>query len=161
YYARNWAAKTLPDATNSCRRSRFASMGDAASPMIQLGRGLSIFAGVRSTYLGTHHFGSAEYAMNNLECRKSRVCSKLWLQSLEDRTVPTTFTVTNLNDSGAGSLRAQITAANGNPGDDTVNFSVFGAITLTTGELTINDGVVIAGPSIVVNGNNASRVFNT
>src|SRR5262249_22238039 len=44
---------------------------------------------------------------------------------------------------------------------DTINFSVFGAIVLTTGELKINDGLVIAAPSIVVSGNNASRVFDT
>ena len=86
---------------------------------------------------------------------------KLHLTRLEDRTVPTTFTVANLNDAGAGSLRAAITSANGNAGDDTINFSAFGAIVLTTGQLTITDGVVIAGPGITVSGNSASRVFNT
>src|SRR3954453_14052478 len=40
------------------------------------------------------------------------------LEVLEDRTVPSTFTVTNLADSGGGSLRAAITAANTNPGAD-------------------------------------------
>ncbi len=80
---------------------------------------------------------------------------------LEDRTVPTTFTVSSLLDNGAGTLRAQIAAANGNAGDDTINFSVTGLINLTTGELAINDGVVISGPGITVSGNNNSRVFNT
>ncbi len=38
------------------------------------------------------------------------------LDFLEDRTVPTTFTVSNLADSGTGSLRSAIMAANSNPG---------------------------------------------
>lgn len=82
-------------------------------------------------------------------------------QAMEDRIVPSTFTVTTLTDNVPGSLRTQIAAANGNAGDDTINFSVFGPITLTAGELAINDGVVIAGPSITISGNNASRIFNT
>jgi len=38
-----------------------------------------------------------------------------------------TFTVTNTNDSGAGSLRAAITAANSAAGADTIAFNVSGA----------------------------------
>jgi hypothetical protein len=38
------------------------------------------------------------------------------LRPLEDRTLLSTFTVLNLNDSGPGSLRAEITAANHTPG---------------------------------------------
>src|SRR6516165_9792086 len=34
------------------------------------------------------------------------------LESLEDRMLPSTFLVTNFNDSGPGSLRAAITAVN-------------------------------------------------
>jgi hypothetical protein len=55
------------------------------------------------------------------------------LEVLEDRDVPSTLTVTNNLDSGAGSLRAQIGAAQ--PGD-TLNFapSLNGqTITLTSG----------------------------
>ncbi|HWB47756.1 MAG TPA: NosD domain-containing protein [Stellaceae bacterium] len=45
----------------------------------------------------------------------------------------TTFTVTNLNDSGAGSLRAAITAANADSGSPTViDFAVNGTITLAS-----------------------------
>jgi parallel beta-helix repeat protein len=44
-----------------------------------------------------------------------------------------TFPVTSLNDSGAGSLRAAITAANGDSGSPTViNFTVNGTITLSS-----------------------------
>ena len=39
----------------------------------------------------------------------------------------TTFTVTNTNDSGAGSLRAAIDAANANPGSDDITFNIGGA----------------------------------
>ncbi len=40
------------------------------------------------------------------------------------KAAPLTFTVTNTNDSGAGSLREAITAANSNPGMDTIAFNI-------------------------------------
>lgn len=75
-----------------------------------------------------------------------------------------TFTVTNLNDAGAGSLRQALTDANNAPGADIVAFQagLTGTITLTTGQLDITDAVEVQGPgaaSITVSGNNASRVF--
>jgi hypothetical protein len=74
------------------------------------------------------------------------------------------FTVTNLDDSGPGSLRDAIDQANTNPGADTIGFQdeLAGTITLTSGELLITDDLAINGPgifSIIVSGNNASRVF--
>jgi hypothetical protein len=53
------------------------------------------------------------------------------LEALEDRTLPSNFKVLNLNDSGAGSLRAAVAAANANPGADTITFAsgVLGTIT--------------------------------
>ena len=72
------------------------------------------------------------------------------------------FTVTNLNDSGAGSLRQTITNANAAPGADTITFNVSGVITLlstlpsaNTAGLTI-DG---AGQAVTISGNNAVRIF--
>lgn len=75
-----------------------------------------------------------------------------------------TFTVTNLNDAGAGSLRQAIVDANGAAGADIVAFQpgLTGTITLTTGQLYITDSIDIQGPGpavITVSGNNASRVF--
>jgi hypothetical protein len=61
-----------------------------------------------------------------------------------------TFTVTNTSDSGAGSLRAAITSANGGAGPDEIVFdpAVTGLIRLTTGQLTIsaNEDLTITGP---------------
>ncbi len=75
-----------------------------------------------------------------------------------------TFNVSNLNDSGAGSLRQAILDANAAAGPDTVTFQagLTGTITLTSGQLDVTDSVDIQGPGaavISVSGNNASRVF--
>lgn len=72
-----------------------------------------------------------------------------------------TITVTNINDSGAGSLRQAL--ANANDGD-TIDFAVTtpASITLTSGELLVNKSVTISGPGagqLSVDGNAASRVF--
>ena len=84
------------------------------------------------------------------------------LEALEDRWVPSTLTVRNTLDSGAGSLRAEIAAAHDR---DTIVFapSLDGqTITLTSGELLIKHNLTITGPGasqLAVSGNNASRVF--
>ncbi|MGR8934574.1 MAG: choice-of-anchor Q domain-containing protein [Gammaproteobacteria bacterium] len=75
-----------------------------------------------------------------------------------------TFTVTNLNDAGAGSLRQALLDANGAAGADTIDFQagLNGTITLTTGQLAATDDVTITGPgaaTLAVSGNNASRVL--
>ncbi len=75
-----------------------------------------------------------------------------------------TFTVTNTNDSGPGSLRQAVLDANANPGlDDVVFSSVSGSIILTTGQIDVTDSVNINGPGasvLTVDGNNASRIIN-
>jgi hypothetical protein len=91
--------------------------------------------------------------------RTDRHRSRLRLELLEDRCVPST--VTTLMDSGPGSLRDAI--ANSSPGD-TIDFQsdLSGTITLTSGELLLGQDLTIAGPGadvITVSGNNASRVF--
>src|SRR5438034_4775390 len=70
-----------------------------------------------------------------------------------------TITVTNTNDSGAGSLRQAIADANVG---DTIDFGVTGTITLTTGELLVDKSITINGPgsdSLTVDCNLASRGF--
>lgn len=76
------------------------------------------------------------------------------------------FRVTNINDSGAGSLRDAIEQANLASGVDTIIFdaSLSGqTITLTSGELTISDALTIKGlgaDQLTISGNQSSRIFN-
>jgi hypothetical protein len=84
------------------------------------------------------------------------------LEELESRTVPSRLTVTSAADDGsAGTLRAEIAAANSG---DTINFdpSLAGqTITLTTGELFIDTSLDIEGlgpDQLTVSGGGNSRV---
>ena len=58
-----------------------------------------------------------------------------------------TFTVTNLDDSGPGSLRQAILDANGAAGADIVEFQagLTGAIVLSSGQLVVSDSVDVQG----------------
>src|SRR5713226_6814785 len=85
------------------------------------------------------------------------------LEILEDRTVPSTLTVLNNLDKGAGSLRDAITKAKSG---DTIVFapSLAGqTITLTSDELAIKNSLDIEGPGadkLAISGNDANRVFD-
>ena len=80
-----------------------------------------------------------------------------------------TFTVTNTNDSGAGSLRQAILDANAAAGADIIDFTIGGSatITLTSGELFIDSAITIQGDvdanaatRITVDADGGSRVFH-
>ncbi|MBI3421628.1 MAG: hypothetical protein HY011_01695 [Acidobacteria bacterium] len=73
-----------------------------------------------------------------------------------------TLTVTNTNDSRAGSLRQAV--ANAAAGDtiDFTGLSLPATITLTSGQIEITKSLTIAGPGarqLTINGGNASRIF--
>jgi hypothetical protein len=87
------------------------------------------------------------------------------LEVLEDRSLPSTFTVLNLAESGPGSLRQAIINANAQPGPDEIDFAagLTGAISLSSGQLSITDDLSVAGPGagqLAVSGGNQSRVFS-
>jgi CSLREA domain-containing protein len=74
-----------------------------------------------------------------------------------------TYTVTNLNDSGAGSLRQAILDANTHYYiEDTINFSVSGMIILASTLPDISDDLIIdgTGQSVIIDGNYLYRVMN-
>jgi hypothetical protein len=84
---------------------------------------------------------------------------------IQDTTAHPALIVTNTNDAGPGSLRQAVLDANKLGGPDTITFQsgLSGQITLTTGQIAINDSVTITGPGanvIAVSGNNNSRIFN-
>jgi len=85
------------------------------------------------------------------------------LEALEDRSLPSTFTVTNLADSGAGSLRAAVAAANASPGPDAIAFAPGLSGTIALGStLEITDGLTVQGPgpdTLTLYGQQATRVL--
>lgn len=87
------------------------------------------------------------------------------VELLEDRMLLTAFTVVNTNDSGEGSLRAAIEAANANAGADTISFdaSLRGRTIVLSDELLISDDLTITGLGaglLTLDGNGDSRIFN-
>jgi hypothetical protein len=67
------------------------------------------------------------------------------LEALESRLTPTAYTVSNLADSGDGSLRAAITSVNGDSTPDEIDFSVAGVIQLASALPAITNTVKIDG----------------
>ncbi len=70
------------------------------------------------------------------------------LETLEDRAVPATFLVKNLNDAGADSLRQAILDANNQPGADVIAFDagVTGAIDLQGALPNLSSDIDLEGP---------------
>jgi predicted outer membrane repeat protein len=73
------------------------------------------------------------------------------------------FQVTNTNDSGPGSLREAISAANASPGTDSISISASGILLLLSPLPVITDPVLIQGPvanEFIIDGNQSFRVFD-
>ena len=74
----------------------------------------------------------------------------------------TIFTVSNSNDSGAGSLRQAILDANASAGDDLIEITAVGTLTLLSPLPTITDTLTIQGSGtdlFIIDGQNLHRVF--
>ena len=93
------------------------------------------------------------------------------VEILEDRVVPSTFTVVDLGDAGSGSglmgdLRYAINTANSNAGlSNRIVFQpgLTGTLTLTQGKLVVSKPLAINGPGadlLTVSGNHQSGVFD-
>ena len=74
------------------------------------------------------------------------ICLMLFGVSATALGAQTTFTVANTNDSGTGSLRDAITMANSTAGDDMIDITATGTITLSTALPVISESVTINGP---------------
>jgi hypothetical protein len=97
-----------------------------------------------------------------------RQTRRLTLEALEDRLVPSTFTVMNTSDSGAGSLRQAILDANAAAGPDVINFdpAAFGTpstIGLLNSLPDITDDLTINGPTaarLTISGDENVRILS-
>src|SRR6266545_2969985 len=77
-------------------------------------------------------------------CRRRALPS---LEVLEDRTVPSTLVVSNLLDSGPGSLREALTLA-ANPGADGITFAVAGTINVLSPLPALRDPGTTGGTAL-------------
>jgi uncharacterized repeat protein (TIGR03803 family) len=104
----------------------------------------------------------SEKNRRRLSNRLEKARTRLGIEVLEDRLVPSSFVVTNTNDSGSGSLRDAIN----NAASTSITFDPGLAgqtITLTSGQLVVNHNLTITGlgaNQLAISGNHASRVFD-
>src|SRR5260370_30103312 len=92
------------------------------------------------------HPNSRSHREGKRRQRKDLGCHRIrpQLEVLEDRSMPSTFTVATTVDGGPGSLRQAIVDANASPGADTINVPA-GYYSLTLGQLNITDDLTISG----------------
>jgi hypothetical protein len=80
---------------------------------------------------------------------RAHIFRRVEVEHLEDRAVPSMFTVSNLNDNGSGSLRQAILDANSAAGNNLINFAsgVSGAINLVTPLPDLSSNIDLEGPA--------------
>ena len=91
-----------------------------------------------------------------------RACARSLVERLEGRLLLSNYSVTSANDSGPGSLRADIQMVNADSSPDTITIGITAVISLTSGQLEISNDVSVIGPgaaSLTISGDNQSRVF--
>src|SRR5664280_1967901 len=97
--------------------------------------------------------------MNRSLFLTASVCCVLFITILPSIRAAT-LTVTNTNDTGAGSLRDALAGA---ADADTIDLSIAGTILLTNGELVVTNNINIVGPgpaALLIDGNGTNRVFH-
>lgn len=72
---------------------------------------------------------------------------RLCIEKLENRRMLATFTVTNFDDAGIGSLREAIEMANASAGEDSISFESSGTVLISSQLPTITDSLTIFGPN--------------
>ena len=90
---------------------------------------------------------------------KPLLATLIWMVPFGTSAWAATLTVTNLNDSGPGSLRQAVLDA---AGGDTIDFSTSGTIILTTGGMDLSKNLTITGPGVNVleiSGNGSFYIF--
>ena len=109
------------------------------------------------------------YSMSTLKSQKRstfvKLCFAICLLAISAATAhAATYTVTNTDDSGAGSLRQAIIDANSNPGGDTIDFSVTGEIVLSGALPNLASSIFVDGPGAksltIRRGLGVFRIFN-
>jgi hypothetical protein len=98
-------------------------------------------------------------AIHRLKAASEWLMLSMALAVIPHRVQAATLTVSNLNDSGPGSLREAIASASR---ADTISLAATGTISLTSGELLIAKDLKIIGPGwtdLTLSANRQSRVF--
>src|ERR1051326_8115770 len=93
--------------------------------------------------------------LNHDRFRKTSPPCRLRLEALEDRSLPSTLTVTSTADAGTGTLRDAISKANSG---EKIVFALpnHSTISLTSGSLSVTKSIVISGPgpsALTISGN--------
>src|SRR6516165_8989432 len=100
------------------RPARASALGPRAEAMA-----ISFFRGPPPERRRTMRLLSTSRTRRRVSTKRRAPARHLSLEGLEDRNLLSNFTVLNLNDSGPGSLRAAVAAANATTGVNVIDFT--------------------------------------